>query len=326
MADIETLAKKAARYTIWRRVMQDLGDQRFTQSRFLYLAGAGGGDASVLRGLGVPVDRQLAVDMDAVALAGFREKHPDVPTLHGSVTDVRGYFDVVFLDFYCNIESPRLTGWLQHGYRCLARRSGSYFVFAVLYGRESRRFVEIVSRASQEKRRWRAGCREIIEAHLRGADPEAALTPELRRVIENRPLDEWVDQFTASDHFFKSVARIGAEVVRALHPVVVERRLAPEMKFTITYPGLSPMLVQGMSTHEYPSKWSEAKFQKRAVRDSQRRPRDDEPFDRLERPSVQDLLALVEADGFYDRAALLLNMSPGSVAAYRASRTRRQKT
>lgn len=134
----DTHAKRLARLHFWMRIRDYFGDT-FRSRRFAYLASSAGGDASVLDGLGVPADQQLAIDIDAVALSRFHDRHPRVPIALGDAGQILGgwagrKFDVVFLDLCCN-PSPRCASLLKRASR--ATRHGSIFAYAFQRGREA---------------------------------------------------------------------------------------------------------------------------------------------------------------------------------------------
>lgn len=101
----DSTGKKIARAVFWLRAVRRARALGHAE-RFAYLASREGGDAAVLCALGVPYERQLAIDRDADALREFSSKHQGVETERGDAAEVllrrarrREQFAVVFLDF-----------------------------------------------------------------------------------------------------------------------------------------------------------------------------------------------------------------------------------
>lgn len=132
----DTLGKRLARLSFYLRIRAWCGNTAFARMRFLYLASFEGGDASVLKALGIPAEQQLAVDINAESLRDFSAEHPDVPTWHGDVGRLGGRkFDCVFLDFCGNV-SHRTIETCVSAAALVPRRDGAVFAWAVQRGRE----------------------------------------------------------------------------------------------------------------------------------------------------------------------------------------------
>lgn len=112
-----------------------LGEGRFKQSTFLYLASSVGGDASVLAAMGIPACKQMAVDVDPDALAKFSEVYPDVPTFNGSLAKVPGKYDVVFADLCGRLSNKSLEA-LKDAFKLIRANEDSVFGYAILRGRD----------------------------------------------------------------------------------------------------------------------------------------------------------------------------------------------
>lgn len=155
----DTLSKRIARLEFYIRVRAWVGEERFTQMKFLYLASFEGGDASVLRAMGVPDENQLAVDFDSDSLERFIEKYPTIPTHLGRVEDIDDAqrFDCIFLDFCANLSEGTIAACVQTIPK-LRAQTDSIFAFAIQRGREkgwkskieeaSRQVIESTARRS----------------------------------------------------------------------------------------------------------------------------------------------------------------------------------
>jgi len=142
----DSVGKKIARYFFWQNLSRTMSSDisKFNELSFLYLASHEGGDASVLRGLGVPAHRQLAVDRDPEALAAFHARWPDVPVEQGDVADVverlKKRFDVVFLDFCAHLSDEILRTVVRTV--AVAGKSLGCLALAYMRGREKGPFYE----------------------------------------------------------------------------------------------------------------------------------------------------------------------------------------
>ncbi|HEV8462063.1 MAG TPA: hypothetical protein VGQ38_15290 [Gaiellaceae bacterium] len=142
-------AKKLARLSFWRAVRAGLS-KPFRESTFFVLASREGGDVSVLLGLGAAAHQIVAVDREAEAVAAFRKKWPSVRCELGEADAVADVLrpDVAFLDF-C---SPVGAGVLATAGRVAGRvRLGGLFGVAVLKGRENAVLIE--AKPSRSERR-----------------------------------------------------------------------------------------------------------------------------------------------------------------------------
>lgn len=156
----DTLPKRVARFEFWTRVRAWMGPKRWQTARVAYLASHEGGDASVLKALGLPAKQQMAADRDRKALAVFRDLHPDVPTHLGDVGNLpgQGTYDAMFLDFCGNVNDDTLAACVKAS-RLLRREDHSVFGVAVMRAREkgwkgrfeaaARRCVEVGRQHSQ---------------------------------------------------------------------------------------------------------------------------------------------------------------------------------
>lgn len=135
-------AKRLARYDYWRGVRGWMGDD-FTSSRHLVLASEYGGDISTLLGMGVASENIFAVDIDPVAAERCRLKFAGVDVVADDVESVirrrpRGYFGSIFLDF-CSWFTPAVRR------RCAAAAlhvpPGGVFGVGVMRGREGKAFT-----------------------------------------------------------------------------------------------------------------------------------------------------------------------------------------
>ena len=84
----ESPSKKVARYSHWRDVRRWMGADAFVHGHFLFLASREGGDASVLRAMGVPDSRMVAVERDVSAAQIFSARFPGITLCVGDVADV----------------------------------------------------------------------------------------------------------------------------------------------------------------------------------------------------------------------------------------------
>ena len=98
----DSLAKKSARLRVWEAVHRAPG-QNIVRGLHVFLASHEGGDASTLRGLGVPDSAMLAVDSDQSAVREFRTKFPEVQCRNADIASVLNSSTLrptsVFLDF-----------------------------------------------------------------------------------------------------------------------------------------------------------------------------------------------------------------------------------
>lgn len=106
-------AKKSARLRVWELIHKMVGHTAFHQGPHLFLASREGGDASVLRGFGVPDRAMLAVDIDARALQEFHRNYPDVPCRNQDVAYVLSEYsrklESAFLDFSSQVNENTLN-------------------------------------------------------------------------------------------------------------------------------------------------------------------------------------------------------------------------
>jgi hypothetical protein len=130
-------AKKSARLRVWELVLKTIGTKAFRKGLHLFLASREGGDASTLRGLGVPDQAMLAVDLDAKALSEFRRHYPDVPCRHQDVGDVLDEYhrklESVWLDFSSQVTENTLK---RVGRAVQAIRPGGVLACTFAIGRE----------------------------------------------------------------------------------------------------------------------------------------------------------------------------------------------
>lgn len=106
-------AKKSARLRVWELIQKTIGRTAFRQGPHLFLASREGGDASVLRGLGVLDRALLAVDIDAHALQEFHKHYPNVPCRNQDVAYVMSEYnrklESAFLDFSSQVNENTLN-------------------------------------------------------------------------------------------------------------------------------------------------------------------------------------------------------------------------
>lgn len=144
----ESIAKKLARAHLWVRAIDHVGC-RASGARFLVLASREGGDAAALKALGVRADQILAVERSRSAADAFAAAHPDVPLLVCDVRDVlaerKGGFDVVYLDF-CAPMNEETYGLYVLG--MFAVRDGGLLAGTFLRGRDHE-WAEAAKRAHE---------------------------------------------------------------------------------------------------------------------------------------------------------------------------------
>jgi hypothetical protein len=103
----ESPAKKFMRLHYWIRVSDELGNDRFRSGRHLVLSSREVGDVSALIGLGVPPTNIVAIDCNEGAIRQARKKFPNVRFSHCNVhklpKKLRGKFTSAYLDFCCPI-------------------------------------------------------------------------------------------------------------------------------------------------------------------------------------------------------------------------------
>lgn len=107
----DTWAKKCVRLRVWLAIRDLLGNSRFKDGLHVFLASGNCGDASVLRGLGVPDRAMLAVDHDPEAVRLFRSTYPSIPIRFADVADVLKSCrspDSVYLDFTSQVSNATL--------------------------------------------------------------------------------------------------------------------------------------------------------------------------------------------------------------------------
>jgi hypothetical protein len=108
----DSRAKKAVRLRVWEAVRDSLGEALFVGGPHLFLCSREGGDASVLRGLGVPDASMIAVDSDPSAAVLFCESYPGVTV---TVSDVGNVLPLLpaplssaYLDFTSHVSPATL--------------------------------------------------------------------------------------------------------------------------------------------------------------------------------------------------------------------------
>lgn len=108
----DSRSKKSARLRVWELIQKTIGTKAFLRGPHLFLASHEGGDASTLRGLGVPDKSMIAVDIDAEALSQFLKHYPHVPARNQDVAYVLGdvtNLESVFLDFSSQVSDQTLN-------------------------------------------------------------------------------------------------------------------------------------------------------------------------------------------------------------------------
>lgn len=200
----ESPSKKFARYIFWRDLLYAYPED-FRRRRLVFLASRCGGDASVLRAMGVPDAHMLAVERDRCAAEDFAEAYPSIPLHNGDVADAveRLAQDalVVFLDF-CGQLSPSTFETVRRVSNAMRLPQSSLGV-AVMRGRESDvGSVDIMSGANRRYRRlWRsmqkrnskmpARMREAILGESVGVKSLLSDTPKTGSVDESRAVAMW---------------------------------------------------------------------------------------------------------------------------------------
>ncbi len=108
----DSQTKKSVRLRVWELVQKTLGQKAFIRGPHVFLASHEGGDASTLRGLGVPDSAMIAVDMEQTAVHLFREKFPGVMAHPRDVQLVLKELEQrptsVFLDFSSQVSENTL--------------------------------------------------------------------------------------------------------------------------------------------------------------------------------------------------------------------------
>lgn len=108
----DSQAKKSVRLRIWELIQKTLGQAAFIRGPHVFLASHEGGDASTLRGLGIPDSSMVAVDMESTAVHLFEEKFPEVAIYHQDVNHVlkglKEHPASVFLDFSSHVSESTL--------------------------------------------------------------------------------------------------------------------------------------------------------------------------------------------------------------------------
>lgn len=313
----ETWNKALSRLLTWVRVTGNRGE-RFATDRIMFLAGEDGGDVGCLKALGVSAEQMLAVDFNAVRLAKFQERHPDVETFHGVSSAVEGIYDVVFLDLTCTVANRQLAVWLQHGVRSLSRREGSVFVFALSYGHDAPAMPSILARASTLKGRVRQQAR--TQLHDLGYSQD-----EMEESFRGETPTDVFAGGLASDRVLGVAGRLQL-AFDSTWQARLERRLGLYQSFAWTYFGNgTPMAVMGTVAKKFPMSWTDEKFTRRQSRYEVACDVDDALGWRLPKlPSVDPywLLSFIDGIGLHDQAAEILGVSSRTVGAYRANAKR----
>lgn len=306
----ESPSKKMARAKYWRAVKREMGE-RFLRELHVVLASREGGDISALIAFGVPREKIVAVDRVKEAAEACAAKWPGVGVVHGDIADVvealRDRVGSVLLDF-C---APVCTETVLTGRRVLrALRYKSVFGWAVLKGREQGDIV--VDGAGDMGRRQR----RAMEASNRRYQKKApALHGTMVKMMAH-------GEVAARDLLDSSTEDVGQHVGRAyayLTAVHADRMMPwrgiTEPKLVIAYQSITaasrgvPMMMCLSVKH---------------------RPDGHQPWKRPANPMVVQLSKMTdEAVRAYAVSeapdadpAMLLNISPATIAAWKAHATR----
>lgn len=244
----DSFGKRLARAYLWLRILHNTAA---LPGRFAYLASREGGDAAVLTALGVPPERQLAIDRDAAALRAFAHRFPKVPTACGDAAAVldaqRDAFAAVFLDF-CSPAGPAIVDPIVAAVRRVA--SGGAVAFAVMRGREMAQ---------------RATIREVAERHQRaraawdqrlGLQPDTLERTALPRGIR-RALDDLSRRLSDGRGAFVQEA-VQARVAAERRGLLLDACLVYQSR-TRESPGV-PMLVDLWTVDAYAPSLDRARF------------------------------------------------------------------
>ena len=315
----ESPSKKLARFMFWSLALKmDAERRRLLKQppsigRHVFLASRVGGDASVLRGLGVPDGRMLAVERNEDAANEFRKRWPDVPLVVGDISDVlesdefRDQSAIVFLDFCAPICAPTLETIRRVN---LAVTDGTILGVALLRGRETKSdSIEVMPNANRTQRRIaRAVNRGHIRRILNSGERIGSIANHLANGGQASP-SALIDVFKDRNNGSADGSRHGAiQYLLALDP----RNPSLHVWHAISYQsnvGDSrgvPMSIALMSQEE--SVQNKCGF-------------------RIQNASVRDLahlrkIALNMHSQFGEAVPLLLNIDPSTFAAWRAHATR----
>jgi hypothetical protein len=182
----ESPAKKIVRFHFWRRLMEELGDERFCRSKHLVLASREGGDISILLGLGVPPANILAAELNDRAHAVVCRKFPTVKVFHGNVVELakahRRKFKTSFLDF-CSPLTQRVLDSSIEVLKCMSH--DSFLGICLLASRES---GDLRTKVQSEKSK----IRDTILAITKG--DRSRWDEVMKKVPVTPTMDEMVDE------------------------------------------------------------------------------------------------------------------------------------
>jgi hypothetical protein len=305
----ESPSKKMARAKYWRAVKREMGD-RFHTTTHVVLASREGGDISALKAFGVADSNIVAVDRVQEAAEACAAKWPGIEVVHGDIADVvekrKDRVGSVLIDF-CG---PICAETVLTGRRVLrALNYKSVFGWALLKGREQGDVV--VNDGSPMCRRERRAMLASNRNHLKKA-------PNTFRVMTEMMATGKVSAKTlvslSGEDVGDNMARVYAYLT-AVHATRTDRwRGITEPKLLVLYQsqtatsrGVPMMMVMSVKHRE-----------------------DERGVNRAANPNVMKLNnmtdEMVRAYAVSEAAdadpALLLNIKPSTVAAWKAHATR----
>lgn len=153
----ESVGKKLARFNFWERASAWMGAD-FLKTRHLVLASREGGDISVLRGLGVSPKNIVAVERNSRAVGDCQKRHPEVRVIHGDVVAVarrnRLEIGVALLDF-CSWPTDEALDCV-FGVAAHALKNSAVLGYAFLRGREPKNVFSQMAKLSEVEQRQQA--------------------------------------------------------------------------------------------------------------------------------------------------------------------------
>jgi hypothetical protein len=133
----DSRSKKSVRLRVWELVRKTVGAAAFRSGPHLFLASREGGDASTLRGLGVPDRAMVAVDADERALQEFIKHYPEIPCRHQDVARVLSEYNQEFASVWLDFSSQVTESTMKKVKSALqAIRPGGVLACTFTIGRE----------------------------------------------------------------------------------------------------------------------------------------------------------------------------------------------
>jgi hypothetical protein len=325
----ESVGKKLARYTFWHRAKAWMGERFFTE-KHLILASREGGDISVLRGFGVPDRNIVAVDSNRLAARECQLKYPNVVICHGDVGEVakryRKQIGVAFLDF-CSWPTDESLDTI---FRVAANavRDESVLGYAFMRGRESGDAFSEMQKLKDSEQATLARFKGMMQ--LRGAMPRSrepvcdGRSSYIYNRVQERLSPLRVALFTLARINYHSSCAWRRGVPMSIWAKWIHRNeFSSPTGFTNKCREITSVMWQSIAQAQASmvNSGGETDFIV-AYGDREIRTPIEQAFDRefISMKALVDYSNQIE-DAFPGKAHLLLNVSRGRLAAWRAHRT-----